>query len=576
MSRPFLSRSASNARSNGNGLENGLDDDVTGLGHTDKHFRMLYTYYRKLGYKNIIVQSICKLATNLFGILFSVFLLSCVNWNSIFNHTTKHLRDALYESCVPSSLWLRIMYTVFLLAWFAQVGLTISKLSHLNEIQELWNKVLLLPEDVKWISWGKVTQVYAGVDRELSEHEHVDDYVAGKIMRFDNYLIAMLNANVFGFDTSWFTFTKCVEFNIWLALRLAFFSSEKGLPREFLHVMNHGVFTRRLRYSFILIGILNIFVVLFASIASIVYYVYRNLSLYQRDPTKVGVYQFTPLARWKLRLFNELPHVFFERLERAHERVEEYLTDFAGEEMAPVYRLVEFVSGSILAVIISVGMMDQSLLGFEIIEGWSLLFVMGTLGAAFMWCQRAVPNHMSRPDPERSFNELKEVLGMTPASWNRLSTKAKYLEIHGLFRLRIVVFLQEILSLSTCWILFIFWLPKRSDTIVQFLREHSVFVPRRGVLCCYADFNQRPVYNLSSSDLDLDPLLDTPSELGNDTEADLIEQSMTLKRNHSFQNFHQSFPLRSSILTPSSLSNEIDSNSDSESDDTVSTVMPLL
>lgn len=511
--------------------------------YSDSHFRVLYRYHQRLGWQPMFIEAICKLLTSLFTILFSMFILSCVAWEKIWHHQVSFFGDALHDTCMPESLWVRTMYAVFIIMWLIHLGQTVSWLSSINEIHDHWERKLsTLGEDVKWISWNSVTHTYANNDEALARYPNVDDYITSKVMRYDNYLIAMLSANVFGFDNSWFSFTRFVELNLWWAFRIAFFSMESGLTRDFLHTMNHAVYTRRLRVAFTIVGIVNAVIVIFASIASFVFFVYKNLGLYHKDPTKIGAYQFTPLARWKLRDFNELPHLFAERLEGAQAEVKDYLDDFGDERMNAVFKLGEFVFASLFTVSVILSLVHPTLM---FAEGWSTLFVMGAFGALFMWCQGTTKDNKVRPDPEQRFNDLVSVLHYTPRCWETLSIRTKYMEIRSLFKLRLVVFVHEFWSLLTCPFLFLAWLPKRADTIVTFLRDHSKFVAGRGVLCTYAVFDERPQLHGSSTSL----VSELSEAINMDRSTDL-DASMTLKWNRSRAQFKKNFRTPLSQATP--------------------------
>jgi autophagy-related protein 9 len=535
-------------------FEAGFGDE--GERYNDIHFRVLYKYHQKLGWHNLLISSICKVLTSLFTVVFTMFIISCVAWDRITSHSVMYFGDALYDTCMPTSWWTRSMYTVFILFWLSHLGETISRLSQINEMDETFNKKLSsLGRDVKWISWTKVTSTYGDNDEALKKYSNIDDYIIGKIMRYDNYLIAMLNLNVFGFDTSWFSFTRFVELSIYYSFRIAFFSLENGLPRDFLHGMNHSVYSRRLRVAFIIMGIFHLVIVAFASVAALVFFTYKNIGMYHKDPTRIGAYQFTPLAKWKLRDFNELPHLFFERLEVAHAEVSDYLNDFGDERFNSIHKLGEFVFASIFTVLMFLSFIHPTMM---MKEGWSVFFTMGISGAAFMWCQGVSRDSKVRPDPEERFNELVSVLHYTPMSWDTLSTRAKYAEIRSLFKLRLVVFLQEFISLLSSPFLFIFWLPKRADNIVIFLRDHSEYVAGRGVLCRFALFDEVNHPGSTTS------LASHTSELTEQSDLD-VTRSMTLKWNQSRLQFNRHFtpPVPSTLRTTEAT---CDSDSDSDSD----------
>lgn len=502
---------------------------------SDLHLKLLYNYHQRLGYKHMLVTGIVNAISSLFGILFSMFIVSCVNWTSIFDHTSKSLHDAMYDTCWPKSNWVSFAYTLYLIGWLLHVGMTVSYLSQATEVHELWTRRLELPEDVKWISWKRVTEMYA----QNIDPQATDDYIVSKVLRFDNYLIAMLNRNIFGFDGGRL-FTKTIEWSLWLSFRLAFFTPSSGLPPDFLHQVNHHTYTRRLKLAFMTVGGVSALFAPFIFLASLVYFAYHYGSMFHKDPHKVGLLQFTPLAKWKLRDFNELPHVFNERLEGAHEAVKEFIADYADERYLGVIKLIEFITGSLLVVLVAVSFIDQKILvNFTIWDDHPVLFVMGVVGFIFVVCQSSVKNQGFVSDPEKRFNELKSTLHFEPYSWDRLSLKAKHREIRKLFRYKVVVFLHEILSILYGPFIFLFWLPKRCDTIVKFLRDHSVEVHGRGVMCTWSLLNRGDEEDPPTPT----PTNPFPSETSvsdnNSNSQDAMDMSLNLKYNTSVANFQR-------------------------------------
>ena len=64
------------------------------------------------------------------------------------------------------------------------------------------------------------------------------------------------------------------------------------------------------------------------------------LQEYHKNPASLGMRNYTQLARWKFREFNELPHNFNQRLNRSHPLAEAYLNQFPNVRTAQFARCV--------------------------------------------------------------------------------------------------------------------------------------------------------------------------------------------------------------------------------------------
>ena len=61
-----------------------------------------------------------------------------------------------------------------------------------------------------------------------------------------------------------------------------------------------------------------------------------QLQEYHKNPSSIGSRQFTQLARWKFREFNELPHLFQQRINRAYPVADTYVNQFPKEDRKSV------------------------------------------------------------------------------------------------------------------------------------------------------------------------------------------------------------------------------------------------
>src|SRR5436853_7486721 len=98
-------------------------------------------------------------------------------------------------------------------------------------------------------------------------------------------------------------FTKVFEWNLETSIRWALFREDDIPIKDILNKDQRGEFVERLRKTFMMFGIMNIVFFPFVFSALTVYFVYRYVSEFQHNPKAMGLYSFTPLAKWTLRDF---------------------------------------------------------------------------------------------------------------------------------------------------------------------------------------------------------------------------------------------------------------------------------
>lgn len=139
---------------------------------------------------------------------------------------------------------------------------------------------------------------------------------------------------------------------------------------------------------------------------------------YHKNPSTIGMRSFTPLSRWQFREFNELPHLFLQRLNRAQPLAESYVSHFPRERTAVIARFVAFVAGSIAAVLILFSLLDpDAFLHFEITKDRTVLFWIGITGAIVAVARGMIPDDKQTGHPESIMNEIIEHTHYCPQDW---------------------------------------------------------------------------------------------------------------------------------------------------------------
>jgi autophagy-related protein 9 len=178
----------------------------------------------------------------------------------------------------------------------------------------------------------------------------------------------------------------------------------------------------------------------------------------------------------------------------AYPYADRYLDQFPKDKTAQIAKFVVFVAGALGGVLGLISMFDTELfLGFEI-EGRTVLFWLGALGAIWKVARGAVPNDEMVQEPEAWLGHVIEYTHYFPTSWeNRLNTDEVRQEFASLYKLEIIMFLEEIASVILTPLIFIFSMPNCAEQIVDFFREFTIHVDGLGHVCSFAifDFNLR-------------------------------------------------------------------------------------
>ena len=149
------------------------------------------------------------------------------------------------------------------------------------------------------------------------------------------------------------------------------------------------------------------------------------------------------------------------------------------------------MTGALAAVLAVASVVDPELfLGFEITPERTVLFYLGVFGTVWAVARGAVPEETLVFDPEYALNEVVEYTRYLPASWRgRLHSNEVRKEFAILYQMKLVIFLEELLSIIFTPFVLWFSLPTCSDRVVDFFREFTVHVDGLGYVCSFAVFD---------------------------------------------------------------------------------------
>lgn len=481
----------------------------------DNFLADVYDYYILKGYWSIILKRLLNLLTVAFVIGFCLFLTQCIDYSRIKG--SSKLSEILIQRCTA-----RMGFIPNLILWLAafvcitrcfQYLLDLRRLKHLHDF---FLYLLNIPEsEIQSISWQEVvSRLMALRDSNpnirttqtpqsrrfmvTQSKQRMDAHdIANRLMRKDNYMIAMMNKEII--DTTFAIpfignrqfFTRTLEWHLNYCIMDYVFNSQGQVRQLFLKDTHRKALSEGLKHRFIFAGTTSL---IFAPVL-IIYFIVQNFfqhfNEYQKDPAQIGSRQYNVYAQWKFREFNELWHLFGKRLKMSHPFATRYINQFPKDKTVQAARFVTFVSGAIVSILGLATVLDQeNFLGFEITSGRTTIFYLGIFGSVWAIARGMLPDENMIYDSSYSMEEVIEFTHYRPAHWEgRLHTVEVKTEFSQLYQMQIVVLMEEILSMIFTPFVLWFTLPRCSDRIIDFFREFTVHVDGLGYVCSFAEFN---------------------------------------------------------------------------------------
>lgn len=510
----------------------------------------LYYYYRGKGFANIIMGRAVDIVILVFILTFTTFLKWGVDYNYFFNEwsSNSNVNLTLRDLVIPNYFATQVPFLAkFLLFGFAcyivlrLVQLYFDYTYKLAELKSFYKHLLGISDDLELmtISWSTIVERLMQLkdynsltlsNPNLPPH-YVSDLnskvrlnahdIANRIMRKDNYMIALINKEVLDLSipvpsildsliSRRSVLTRTLEWNLKLCIDNFVFNENGQINQSILKESSRNQLSQELSSRFKMAAIINLILCPFIVIYFVLLNFFRYFNEYKTNPSSlIGLRQYTPWAEWKLREFNELPHFFIKRLHLSIGPANTYINQFPGGFLITnMMTLANFISGAFLAVLVLMALFfedeEHNFWAFEITENRSTLFyisIFGTLWAltSGLLNTSTVTNSAENLntqgvsffyDPEASLRYVSQFTHYLPSSWNgRLHTAEVKKEFCELYSLKIIVIFNEILSLILTPFVLWFKVSNSSSAIIDFFREYTIHVDGLGHVCYFAMFN---------------------------------------------------------------------------------------
>lgn len=476
----------------------------------------LYDYYVGSGIWCILLAKVFQLGILVFMAGFITFLTSCVEYNQVRYYD--RLSDILVPKCTQKIggfgnvlLWLFAAFVLF------KAFDSLACMPRLWRMHDFYLYCLQIPDsDMQTISWPTVvsrlmalrdanpitsTQKLSPSQRKWlhsqSKERMTAHDIANRLMRRENYLIALFNKEILDFtlpmpflrNTQLFSHT--LEWSInYCILDLVFGKNNQVLPMV-LKDSHRRELSDALRRRFVFAGIMSLICVPFILSYVLLVYFFQYFNEYQKNPSALGARQYTPYAEWKFREFNEVHHLFHERLNMSYPFATRYINQFPKKKTTQFAKFTSFIAGAIIAVLGLATLLDPEMfLGFQITRDRTVLFYLGIFGAIWALARGSIPDENQVFDPEYSLSAVINYTHYSPPHWTgRLHTDEVKREFSTLYQMRIVVFAMELLGILFTPVVLLNTLPQASDRIIDFFREFTVHLDGLGYVCSFAVFD---------------------------------------------------------------------------------------
>ncbi|TPP58160.1 hypothetical protein FGIG_02098 [Fasciola gigantica] len=464
-----------------------------------------YHYHHTGGFTIFLVSEMLWLLKCLGVFLLSIQFTVCTHWEVIFNKSASvtYWTDVLDT---PSVCWAHVSPIHYVLVTLMILAALI-KLVHFGvKFRQYWymrqfylnilNFTKPSTDMVDW-TWSEVQRrlllAQFHFPKHLKAYEMNEIQLHQILLRQENYLVSMVDHNVLPTFSLTLPFTKfCPRFfstvyvtNIRLLLFHLPWSPFKhgaNLKKEYLALEMHHRLTRKLAISSIGLGLANLIGLPVIFLFRLVTVLCANAGRFRFEPASFFGYQWSNYSRYRLRLYNELPHQFALRMTESYEPLARFMNCFVSKSQVLVIQAISFLIGIPVLISMLIGAIHSDLAG---LRGFWILVLAGGLLLRFLISK--VPERLEIASPQALLVPVVAKIQFYSKDWieNSASLRVRR-ELSQLFQPRLFSVLEDLVSPFVTPILLVFALPSRASEIIYFVRNNSVRLAEVGIVCNFS------------------------------------------------------------------------------------------
>jgi autophagy-related protein 9 len=425
-------------------------------------FNLYYYYYNK-GYTNLILNEIINLLVMVYTVFLLIFLAQCVNFINLIQYTNKE-RINITSFINISNFWKFNPFIIICIIIF--IGYVIIRLiSIYASIKKFWFIKKIYQEELKISNNDLDTLTWNEVSNKIIKYycnPNLNAYtLALKIMTKENLIISVYD-QLKELNFNKYPLTKLLEWNFIFCFINPLINENREI--DFNIKIDRNKYVSNVNSKLKIITIINLLFMPFLLIFMLLYMILQYGEQFYNNPKLIANRQWSLKALWKLRYYNELPHLFNARMEKASIAVKDYGKQFPSKIYETIAHFIIFFIGSIFMILLILTLLNDNLLiNLEITYNRPILWYMGIIGGILTISKSfSVSNNVY--DPVKYMNKVKEYITLDD-EWiincRNLNVKNKLLKM---FPQRLTLLLEE----CYCMILtpYILWFILKKESVV--------------------------------------------------------------------------------------------------------------
>lgn len=382
----------------------------------------------------MMLQEGLELVQFAFVVLFSLFLLGCIDYSKLHSGSHTQINITLWDAMIPgneciSSLnsWIIVfLFVPAVVFWLLQLVKVLYHLFRYLEIRAFYTTVLkITANDLPNMTWHEVqrrVQEAQKVQQMCIHKEELSELdIYHRILRFKNYFVAMINKSLLPIKyklplSGEIVFlTRGLKYNLELILfwgPWAPFENNWHLKDDFKNVHKRKELANFLSEKILWIGIANFVLCPLVFIWQVLYMFFNYAELIKREPGSLGARRWSQYGRYYIRHFNEMDHELTARLNRGYRPASKYMSIFTSPILTVIAKNVAFFAGAVLVVLLIITVAFENHIHVQ-----HELLAIAVLTVVITVCRSCIPDENLVWCPETLLNMVLAQIHYIPDTW---------------------------------------------------------------------------------------------------------------------------------------------------------------
>ena len=466
---------------------------VSQIANLDVFFTKVYDYYYARGYDCLLTEGALRMARTDFVIIFTTYLVAFVDWEALMlchNEDCEHISLTRPNALLTLSGWMQLAMVIECTFLLYLMVLLMQFLTSLNDCRILKQTYAHMGVDeglLQTIQWGEIVDRLVRLQSRmpLSRVGHFDHLkTIMRVMRVENYMIALFDLEVLDLSilgTPVFL-TRSLDWN------LKYLLNWMVNKRELHKTQDFGSDVRLLQSKIRWLAVMNLLAAPFVFCYLMIVMVFAHGAELKMSPGKVSIRHWSREALWKFREYNELRHIFENRMTKSYPLAQDYVDQFPNRLLSVVARFAVFVSGGFACVILLLSLLNYPLLLFIEVRGQNLLWWLSILTVVVVaGLSLSEDDHHDQYDAPGAMERLVAHTHYEPPGWRAAPGSLRVRNsVVALYRYHWTTFFQELASMCVTPVYLIFTLSGQADRFLEFVRDCTVTVDAVGPVCVFS------------------------------------------------------------------------------------------